>query len=156
MVYYLLNHIKVIYKSKSKNVFVLNSRVWTFMYNIRWITLNITTKYTVVCILCVSQEEQCLLYFPCVNCVVAQLLLSRAPSLQWLLEASHTQLEEMFPEITPSVFKVHTRIVCKVMSTHYNKLMHRSFSVAHHMCNQSAISGAASPTPPVPVTWYWS
>ncbi|XP_060763703.1 protein shortage in chiasmata 1 ortholog isoform X3 [Neoarius graeffei] len=53
-----------------------------------------------------TEEEQCLLYFPSVNCVVAQLLLSRAPSLQWLLEASHTQLEEMFPEIKPSVFKI--------------------------------------------------
>ncbi|KAI5101722.1 hypothetical protein C0J45_8925 [Silurus meridionalis] len=52
------------------------------------------------------QEEQFLLCFPCVNSVVAQLLLNRAPSLQWLLEASHTQLEEMFPEITPSVIKV--------------------------------------------------
>ncbi|XP_062874225.1 protein shortage in chiasmata 1 ortholog isoform X2 [Trichomycterus rosablanca] len=50
-----------------------------------------------------TQEEQLLLYFPCINCVVAQLMLSRAPSLQWLLEASHTRLEEMFPEITPSV-----------------------------------------------------
>ncbi|KAF4074769.1 hypothetical protein AMELA_G00243190 [Ameiurus melas] len=53
-----------------------------------------------------TEEEHCLLYFPSVNCVVAQLLLSRAPSLRWLLEASHTQLEEMFPEITPSVFKL--------------------------------------------------
>ncbi|XP_034154783.2 uncharacterized protein LOC113528158 isoform X2 [Pangasianodon hypophthalmus] len=53
-----------------------------------------------------TEEEQCLLYFPCVNCVVAQLLLNRAPSLQWLLEASHTQLEEMFPEITPSILKI--------------------------------------------------
>lgn len=74
----------------------------------------------------VCQEEQCLLYFPCVNCAVAQLLLSRAPSLQWLLEASHTQLEEMFPEITPSIIKVHTQthIVCKGTSAHKNKLIH--------------------------------
>ncbi|KAK3514729.1 hypothetical protein QTP70_029190 [Hemibagrus guttatus] len=55
-----------------------------------------------------TEEEQCLLYFPCVNCVVAQLLLSRSLSLQWLLEASHTQLEELFPEISPSVLKAHT------------------------------------------------
>ncbi|XP_058230801.1 uncharacterized protein LOC131343267 [Hemibagrus wyckioides] len=53
-----------------------------------------------------TEEEQCLLYFPCVNCVVAQLLLSRSLSLQWLLEASHTQLEELFPEISPSVLKM--------------------------------------------------
>ncbi|KAM9447087.1 protein shortage in chiasmata 1 ortholog-like [Clarias gariepinus] len=53
-----------------------------------------------------TQEEQSLLYFPSVNCVVAQLLLSRCPSLQWLLDASHTQLEEMFPEITPSILKI--------------------------------------------------
>ncbi|KAF5892867.1 protein shortage in chiasmata 1 isoform X1, partial [Clarias magur] len=53
-----------------------------------------------------TEEEQRLLYFPSVNCVVAQLLLSRSPSLHWLLDASHTQLEEMFPEITPSVFKM--------------------------------------------------
>ncbi|KAK3538708.1 hypothetical protein QTP86_014154 [Hemibagrus guttatus] len=55
-----------------------------------------------------TEEEQCLLYFPCVNCVVAQLLLSRSLSLQWLLEASHTQLEELFPEISPSIFNDFT------------------------------------------------
>ncbi|XP_046697900.1 protein shortage in chiasmata 1 ortholog isoform X1 [Silurus meridionalis] len=57
-----------------------------------------------------TEEEQFLLCFPCVNSVVAQLLLNRAPSLQWLLEASHTQLEEMFPEITPSVIKLFSDI----------------------------------------------
>ncbi|KAK1806949.1 hypothetical protein P4O66_005430, partial [Electrophorus voltai] len=53
-----------------------------------------------------TEEEKCLLCFPCVNCAVAQLMLNRAPSLQWLLAASLPELEAMFPEIPHKVCKL--------------------------------------------------
>ncbi|XP_057700673.1 protein shortage in chiasmata 1 ortholog isoform X3 [Corythoichthys intestinalis] len=53
-----------------------------------------------------SQEEQCLSNFPCVNPLVAQLMLRRAPSVQWLLAATLTQIEEMLPEVPRKVIKL--------------------------------------------------
>ncbi|XP_077416325.1 protein shortage in chiasmata 1 ortholog [Vanacampus margaritifer] len=53
-----------------------------------------------------SQEELSLLRFPCVNPLVAQLMLRRAPSLPWLLAASLTQLAEMLPEVPHKVLKL--------------------------------------------------
>ncbi|XP_061673938.1 protein shortage in chiasmata 1 ortholog [Syngnathoides biaculeatus] len=53
-----------------------------------------------------SQEEHHLCNFPCVNPLVAQLMLRRAPSLSWLLTASLTQLEEMLPEVPSKVLKL--------------------------------------------------
>jgi hypothetical protein len=52
------------------------------------------------------QEERCLLGFPCVNPLVAQLMLSRGPSLHWLLGASLSQLKELLPEVPHKVVKV--------------------------------------------------
>ncbi|XP_077376901.1 protein shortage in chiasmata 1 ortholog isoform X2 [Festucalex cinctus] len=52
-----------------------------------------------------SQEELGLLHFPCINPLVAQLMLRRAPSLPWLLAASLTQLVEMLPEVPHKVLK---------------------------------------------------
>lgn len=52
------------------------------------------------------QEERCLLGFPCVNPLVAQLMLSRGPSLHWLLGASLSQLQELLPEVPHKVVKV--------------------------------------------------
>jgi len=46
------------------------------------------------------------LQFPCINPLVAQLMLRRAPSLQWLLGASYSELQEMFPQIPHKVIKV--------------------------------------------------
>lgn len=40
------------------------------------------------------------------NPLVAQLMLRRAPSLQWLLGASFSELQEMFPQIPHKVIKV--------------------------------------------------
>ncbi|XP_015230860.1 PREDICTED: uncharacterized protein C9orf84-like [Cyprinodon variegatus] len=52
-----------------------------------------------------SQEEECLSQFPCINPLVSQLMLNRAPSLQWLLEADLHQLKKLFPEVPHKVLK---------------------------------------------------
>ncbi|XP_042276572.1 protein shortage in chiasmata 1 ortholog isoform X1 [Thunnus maccoyii] len=53
-----------------------------------------------------SQEEQCLLQFPCINPLVCQLMLNRAASFQWLLGASLSQLKELLPEVPHKVLKL--------------------------------------------------
>ncbi|XP_055017779.1 protein shortage in chiasmata 1 ortholog isoform X2 [Boleophthalmus pectinirostris] len=53
-----------------------------------------------------SNEEKCLLHFPCINPLVSQLMLRRAPSLQWLLTASLSELKEMLPEVPHKVLKL--------------------------------------------------
>lgn len=52
------------------------------------------------------QEELCLAQFPSINPLVGQLMLRRAPSLQWLLGASWSQLTELLPEVPHKVLKV--------------------------------------------------
>ncbi|XP_051922874.1 protein shortage in chiasmata 1 ortholog isoform X2 [Hippocampus zosterae] len=52
-----------------------------------------------------SQEELCLSHFPCINPLVAQLMVRRAPSLPWLFGATLTQLAEMLPEVPHKVLK---------------------------------------------------
>uniref|UniRef100_A0A8C5W7A6 Shortage in chiasmata 1 n=1 Tax=Leptobrachium leishanense TaxID=445787 RepID=A0A8C5W7A6_9ANUR len=52
-----------------------------------------------------SEAEQCLLAFPCINPMVAQLMLHRASSLKWLLSANNGQLHELFPELPTKVLK---------------------------------------------------
>lgn len=52
------------------------------------------------------QEEKCLLQFPCINPLVSQLMLRRAPSFQWLLGASLSQLKELLPEVPQKVLEV--------------------------------------------------
>uniref|UniRef100_A0A4W6ECT2 Shortage in chiasmata 1 n=1 Tax=Lates calcarifer TaxID=8187 RepID=A0A4W6ECT2_LATCA len=53
-----------------------------------------------------SQEENCLLQFPCINPLVSQLMLRRATSFQWLLEASLSQLKDLLPEVPHKVLKL--------------------------------------------------
>ncbi|XP_078105996.1 protein shortage in chiasmata 1 ortholog [Sander vitreus] len=53
-----------------------------------------------------SEEEKCLLQFPCINPLVSQLMLKRAPSIQWLLGASMSQLIELLPEVPHKVLKL--------------------------------------------------
>ncbi|XP_075681720.1 protein shortage in chiasmata 1 ortholog isoform X3 [Rhinoderma darwinii] len=53
----------------------------------------------------ISEAEKVLLSFPCINPMVAQLLLCRGSSLQSLLSATHDQLEELFPEVPSKVLK---------------------------------------------------
>lgn len=47
-----------------------------------------------------------MLQFPCINPLVGQLMLRRAPFFQWLLGASLSQLKELFPEVPQKVLKV--------------------------------------------------
>ncbi|XP_072289991.1 protein shortage in chiasmata 1 ortholog [Eucyclogobius newberryi] len=53
-----------------------------------------------------SNEEKCLLHFPCINPMVSQLMLRRAPNLQWLLGAPLPELKEMLPEVPHKVLKL--------------------------------------------------
>ncbi|XP_026176904.1 protein shortage in chiasmata 1 ortholog [Mastacembelus armatus] len=53
-----------------------------------------------------SQEEKCLLQFPCINPLVSQLMLRRALSFQWLLGASLTELKQLLPEVPHKVLKL--------------------------------------------------
>ncbi|KAH0517119.1 Sushi domain-containing protein 1 [Microtus ochrogaster] len=52
-----------------------------------------------------SKEEMHLLDFPCINPLVAQLMLHRAPSLHWLLRASPAELQELLPQVPVKVLK---------------------------------------------------
>ncbi|XP_043096568.1 protein shortage in chiasmata 1 ortholog [Puntigrus tetrazona] len=60
-----------------------------------------------------TEAERCLLEFPCINPLVAQLMLKRAPSLQWLLGASFSELQEMFPQIPHKVIKLFSDITAE-------------------------------------------
>ncbi|KAM8866227.1 protein shortage in chiasmata 1 ortholog [Synchiropus picturatus] len=53
-----------------------------------------------------SKDEQSLCQFPCVTSLVAQLMLKRAPSLPWLLEASLPQMRKLLPEVPEKVLKI--------------------------------------------------
>ncbi|XP_069867720.1 protein shortage in chiasmata 1 ortholog [Dipodomys merriami] len=52
-----------------------------------------------------SKEEMYLLDFPCINPLVAQLMLNQVPSLHWLLSATPCQLQEILPSIPEKVLK---------------------------------------------------
>nr|XP_012592160.1 uncharacterized protein C9orf84 homolog isoform X1 [Microcebus murinus] len=52
-----------------------------------------------------SKEEMYLLDFPCINPLVAQLMLNKGPSLHWLLSATLCQLQELLPEVPEKVLK---------------------------------------------------
>lgn len=47
-----------------------------------------------------------LLQFPCINPLVSQLMLRRAPSFQWLLGATLSQLRKLLPQVPQKVLKV--------------------------------------------------
>ncbi|XP_041956587.1 uncharacterized protein LOC121715211 isoform X3 [Alosa sapidissima] len=55
-----------------------------------------------------SQDEGCLMRFPSVSPLVAQIMLKRAPSLHWLLGASLTELQQLLPEVPHKVIKLFT------------------------------------------------
>ncbi|KAF6127170.1 shortage in chiasmata 1 [Phyllostomus discolor] len=52
-----------------------------------------------------SKEEMYLLDFPCINPLVAQLMLNKGPSLHWILLATLCQLQELLPEVPEKVLK---------------------------------------------------
>ncbi|XP_036953332.1 protein shortage in chiasmata 1 ortholog isoform X4 [Acanthopagrus latus] len=53
-----------------------------------------------------SKEEKLLLQFPCINPLVSQLMLRRAPSFQWLLGATLSQLRKLLPQVPQKVLKL--------------------------------------------------
>ncbi|XP_056134719.1 protein shortage in chiasmata 1 ortholog [Lampris incognitus] len=59
-----------------------------------------------------SEDDKRLLRFPCLNPLVIQLMIKRAPSLLWLLGASLSQLEELLPEVPHKVLKLFNDISC--------------------------------------------
>ncbi|XP_054843589.1 protein shortage in chiasmata 1 ortholog [Eublepharis macularius] len=52
-----------------------------------------------------SEAEKCLLTFPCMNPLVAQLMLKKSLSLEWLLSATFDQLQKLLPEVPEKVLK---------------------------------------------------
>ncbi|XP_054034679.1 protein shortage in chiasmata 1 ortholog [Dryobates pubescens] len=52
-----------------------------------------------------SESEKCLLTFPCINPLVAQLMLKKGSSLNKLFLASFDQLQELLPEVPRKVLK---------------------------------------------------
>uniref|UniRef100_A0A803JK11 Shortage in chiasmata 1 n=1 Tax=Xenopus tropicalis TaxID=8364 RepID=A0A803JK11_XENTR len=57
-----------------------------------------------------SEEEKCLLAFPCINPMVAQLMLRKGSSLKWLLSRSKEQLQAIMPDVPSKVLKHFTEI----------------------------------------------
>ncbi|XP_075067041.1 protein shortage in chiasmata 1 ortholog-like [Mixophyes fleayi] len=58
----------------------------------------------------ISKAEKVLLSFPCINPMVAQLMVCRGLSLHWLLSASNDQLKELLPEVPSKILKHFTDI----------------------------------------------
>ncbi|NXC08879.1 SHOC1 protein, partial [Orthonyx spaldingii] len=52
-----------------------------------------------------SETEKCLLTFPCINPLVAQLMLKKGSSLNRLFLASFDQLQELLPEVPKKILK---------------------------------------------------
>ncbi|XP_068941414.1 protein shortage in chiasmata 1 ortholog [Petaurus breviceps papuanus] len=57
-----------------------------------------------------SEDEMCLLDFPCINPLVAQLMLNKGLSLPWLLSATLDQLQGLLPEVPSKVLKHFSEI----------------------------------------------
>ncbi|XP_036605234.1 protein shortage in chiasmata 1 ortholog [Trichosurus vulpecula] len=57
-----------------------------------------------------SEDETRLLDFPCINPLVAQLMLNKGPSLPWLLSATLDQLQGLLPEVPSKVLKHFSEI----------------------------------------------
>ncbi|XP_030274242.1 protein shortage in chiasmata 1 ortholog isoform X4 [Sparus aurata] len=53
-----------------------------------------------------SKEEKLLFQFPCINPLVSQLMLKRAPCFRWLLGASLSQLKKLLPQVPQKVLKL--------------------------------------------------
>ncbi|XP_054545382.1 protein shortage in chiasmata 1 ortholog isoform X2 [Talpa occidentalis] len=70
-----------------------------------------------------SKEEMYLLDFPCINPLVAQLMLNKGPSLLWILFASLCQLQELLPEVPEKVLKPKAKqLESPLMGKWLNKL----------------------------------
>ncbi|XP_057354908.1 protein shortage in chiasmata 1 ortholog isoform X4 [Manis pentadactyla] len=95
-----------------------------------------------------SQEEMYLLDFPCINPLVAQLMLNKGPSLHWILLATLCQLQELLPEVPEKVLKDFCSITSlfKINSSSITKspqmsLPQESRTQASTFTSQSSASG---------------
>ncbi|XP_041643349.1 protein shortage in chiasmata 1 ortholog [Cheilinus undulatus] len=70
-----------------------------------------------------SEEEKCLCQFPCINPLVSQLMLSRAPTFQWLLGAPLSQLQELLPEVPHKVLKLFSETSSLYTTTELNQVV---------------------------------
>ncbi|KAJ8006029.1 hypothetical protein DPEC_G00124010 [Dallia pectoralis] len=75
-----------------------------------------------------SEEECCLLGFPSVNPLVAQLMLRRSPSFHWLLGASLSQLQALLPEVPLRVLKLFSDTTSLYKLTASSPETHTEFS----------------------------
>ncbi|OCU00729.1 protein shortage in chiasmata 1 ortholog [Xenopus laevis] len=84
-----------------------------------------------------SEEEQCLLAFPCINPMVAQLMLHKGSSLKWLLSASKEQLQEIMPDVPSKVLK------------HFNEItsLHQIRASSQHPDDMTLFDNNNVPTP---------
>ncbi|CAO2580931.1 Protein shortage in chiasmata 1 ortholog [Lemmus lemmus] len=92
-----------------------------------------------------SKEEMHLLDFPCINPLVAQLMLHRAPSLHWLLRASPSELQELLPQVPVKVLKHFCSITSlfKISSSSMTKSprissLQEDMNQTHHFISQSS------------------
>ncbi|NXX85016.1 SHOC1 protein, partial [Urocolius indicus] len=79
-----------------------------------------------------SETEKCLLTFPCINPLVAQFMLKKAPSLNTLFLASCDQLQELLPEVPKKVLK------------HFSD-MTSSYRLNAAAAQEAAVKGASPP-----------
>ncbi|XP_053157014.1 protein shortage in chiasmata 1 ortholog isoform X2 [Hemicordylus capensis] len=57
-----------------------------------------------------SEAEKCLLTFPCINPLVAQVMLKKSSSLEWLLSTTFDKLQELLPEVPERILKHFSNI----------------------------------------------
>lgn len=89
-----------------------------------------------------SEEEMYLLDFPCINPLVAQLMLNKGPSLHWILLATLCQLQELLPEVPEKVLKHFCSITSlfKIGSSSITK----SLQISSPQENRNQISALSS------------
>ncbi|NXD04979.1 SHOC1 protein, partial [Certhia familiaris] len=86
-----------------------------------------------------SETEKCLITFPCVNPLVAQFMLKKAPSLNRLFLASFDQLQELLPEVPKKVLK-HFSDIISSFSLNTAAAPERTVKGASHPENQNNFS----------------
>ncbi|XP_043562049.1 protein shortage in chiasmata 1 ortholog [Chiloscyllium plagiosum] len=57
-----------------------------------------------------TEDEKQLLDFPSLNSLVAQLMLRKSPSMEWLLSATFNELQEILPEVPGKALKLFSEI----------------------------------------------
>ncbi|XP_049630684.1 protein shortage in chiasmata 1 ortholog [Suncus etruscus] len=94
-----------------------------------------------------STEEIYLLDFPCINPLVAQLMLNKGPSLHWILLATLSQLQELLPEVPKKVLKQFCDITSlfKISSSPMKNPSETSSPPENNIQNFASQSSASGP-----------